>query len=109
MTDEGWEAHMAEKAAARRAEQEGAEWQRAGRQRPPDRSTWPVPEHLKGYSARDVFLWYVMDGWRRILGGDPRVVLDHDFGFHVVSDGIWQLKLVNLDEFPDERFPEPTP
>jgi hypothetical protein len=97
---------MAERAAARRAEQEEAEQQHAGHQRPPDRSTWPVPEHLKGYSARDVFLWYMMDGWRRILGGEPKVLFDHDFGFHVISDGIWQLKLANLDEFPDERFPE---
>jgi hypothetical protein len=101
---------MAERAAARRAEQEEAEQeeaeqQHAARQRP-DRSTWPVPEHLKGYSARDVFLWYAMDGWRRILGGEPQVLFDHDFGFHVISDGIWQLKLTNLDEFPDERFPE---
>jgi hypothetical protein len=107
MTEDGWEARMAARAAVRGAEQDAE--QDNNQRRLPDRSTWPVPEHLKGYSGRDVFLWYVMDGWQRILGGEPNVLFNHDFGFHVIGDGVWQLELVSLDQFPDKRFPEPTP
>jgi hypothetical protein len=105
MSEEGWEARMAAKAAERQAEHHAK--QDGNQRRLPDRSTWPVPEHLKGYSGRDVFLWYAMDGWRRILGGEPKVLFDHDLGYHVISDGIWQLELAHLHDFPDKRFPEP--
>jgi hypothetical protein len=87
--DEGWEARMAARAAARSER---------------DRGQWPVPQELRGASARDAFLWYIVDGWQKIFGEQPPVenVQDNDFGYHVLRKGSWQLTLVNLDQYPAE-------
>jgi hypothetical protein len=89
---------MSERARAREAERPQTDHAR------PDPSTWPVPEHIKGYSGRDVLLWYICRGWERILGGSVEVVFDHDFGHHVLRNGPWQLTLTNVDQFPDHEF-----
>ena len=67
-----------------------------------DRAKWPVPENMKGYSARDVFIWYICQTWPLFFGGDEKieVVLDHDFGLSILKRGKWQLELRNLEEFP---------
>lgn len=116
-SDPGWYARMAARTAARQLEH------------PPSvaestmttearieidrfrRSQWPVPPQLRGFSARDVFLWYICDGWRRIFGDDHPVeqLLNHDFGLHILRKGTWQLTLVDLEQFPDRRFPQPQP
>jgi len=100
-TDPGWYERMAQRAAARRPVPEVAEVTTL-----PDRSTWPVPRELQGYSARDVFLWYICDGWAKIFGDEPEVetLFDHDFGYHVLRKGMWQLTLVNTDQFPSHAF-----
>lgn len=86
--DSGWYERMAQRAAQRAV----------GTTDPaadglPDRETWPVPPELRGYSARDCFLWYVRDGWLKIFGGGEPVeaVVDNDFGYHVLRKGEWQL------------------
>jgi len=102
----GWEARMAERARQRAA----LDQKRIAHDQltqTTDRQNWPVPEHLKGYSGRDCFLWYVADWYRRIFGRDLEVVFDHDFGYHVLSDGVWQMTFVNLDQFPSEMHAEP--
>jgi hypothetical protein len=99
---EGWEARMAERARRRSQLRERPAAEQITQTT--DRAAWPVPEHLKGYSGRDCYLWYVADGYRRIFGRDLDVIFDHDFGYHVLSDGVWQLTLVSLDQFPGEKF-----
>ncbi len=68
------------------------------------RTAWPVPEHVRGASARDAFLWYICQAWPLFFGGNGNVetVLDHDSGYHVARYQGWELRLVNLEEFPDE-------
>jgi len=91
---------MADRAAARRAERETAEFGPR-----PDRETWPVPPELRGNSARDCLLWYICDGWDKIFGESPEIetLVYHDFGYHELRKGSWKLTLVDLEQFPDEE------
>jgi hypothetical protein len=98
MTDD-WEARMSERAKVRQPPE--PEWPQSDR---PDPSTWPVPDHIKSYSGRDVLLWYISRGWEQIFGGEVVVLFDHDFGHHVLRNGPWQLTLTNVDQFPDHEF-----
>ena len=106
--DEGWEQRMADRAAARRAEREAAEREALG-PRIPDCETWPLPPEIRrGASARDALLWYICDGWNRIFGEPPiETLMDHDFGFHVLRKGPWQITLVNTEEFPHHSYGSP--
>jgi hypothetical protein len=110
--EDSWEARMAERAKVRAAANgdksaltmdERIEADRARR------AQWPVPAELRGYSARDVLLWYICDGWRKIFGEDEPVetLFYGDFGYHVLRKGSWQLTLTNLEWFPHLRYPEP--
>lgn len=103
--DEGWEQRMADRAAARRATREAAEREARGPGRP-DCETWPLPPEIRrGASARDALLWYICDGWDRIFGGpEIETLMDHDFGFHVLRKGEWQITLVNVEQFPHHRY-----
>jgi hypothetical protein len=72
------------------------------------RDRWPasLPAHVRtGASGRDAFLWYVVDGWTQIFGDTPPVesVLDHDFGYHVLRKGSWELTLIDRDQFPADE------
>lgn len=76
----------------------------------PDRSTWPVPPEIRGASARDAFLWYACRGWEQIFGEEPEIenLFDHDFGYHVLRKGTWQLTLTDISQFPDQAWPTDT-
>ena len=65
---------------------------------------WPVPDEIKGFSARDVFLWYICDGWQKIFSGNEEIKteVDHDLGFHVLRRGDWRFELRDLGRFPLE-------
>jgi hypothetical protein len=93
---DSWEQQMADRAKARRPAD------------PPkiDRNQWPGPSEHRGYSARDAFLWYIVDAWPKFWGGDERVeaVFDHDFGKHVLRLDGWELTLVNVEEFPEDAW-----
>ncbi len=74
-----------------------------------DRERWPVPERIKSASARDAFLWYVIQAWPTfmLVKGDetkPECLLDHDFGLHIWKLGSWELRLVNTEQFPADAF-----
>lgn len=99
--DDAWEQRMSDK-AKRRLE---TERKVAGLL---DRSEWPVPEWVRGYSARDAFLWYIADGWKKIFNSDDEpvvTVFDNDFGHHVLRKNDWQLTLTNLEQYPDDAWP----
>ena len=68
-----------------------------------DRDKWPVPMNIKSASPRDAFLWHIREVWPKFFDGQVETVLDHDFGFHVLKLGDWELELRNMKEFPKEN------
>lgn len=106
--DPGWYERMAQRTVERRMVAQAEQFANEGRASPP-RSTWPqsLPEQVRaGASGRDALLWYIADGWQRIFGGEVETLLDHDFGYHVLRNDMWQITLVNVEQFPDQAFPE---